>query len=92
MPSLNRCALLFEGVEVKLNGTEIEYTATSLDDSWLIHFAYQHSIHTVAVNLGFETVVVDGGLPYVLYFIVGAAVIALGIGVMIRRRRQKEKQ
>lgn len=39
-------------VEVKLNGEEINYTATSLDDSWLIHFTYQHSTHSVTINLG----------------------------------------
>lgn len=81
-----------EEVEVKLNGTEIEYTATSLDDSWLIHFTYLHSAHTVAVNLGLETEVVDGRPSPLVYFIVGAAVIALAIGVLVRRRRLKERQ
>lgn len=39
-------------VEVELNGEEINYTATSSDDSWLIHFTYQHSTHSVIINLG----------------------------------------
>jgi hypothetical protein len=80
-----------EEVEVKLNGTEIDYTATSVDDSWLIHFTYQHSAHIVAVNLGFETEAVDGGLPLLLYFIAGAAVVVvvvIGIALMKRRRQR----
>jgi PKD repeat protein len=79
-----------EEVEVKLNGTEIEYTATSPDDSWLIHFTYQHSTHTVTVNLGFETEAVDGGLPLLLYFIVGAAAIALVCGIAVMRIRKNK--
>jgi hypothetical protein len=39
-------------VEVDLNGEEINHTTTSLDDSWLIHFTYQHTTHSVTINLG----------------------------------------
>jgi len=79
-----------EGVEVKLNGTEIEYEAISVDYSWLIHFTYQHSVRTVAVNLAAETEAVDGGLPILLYFIAGAAVVILiVIGIVLMKKRKQ---
>jgi len=77
-----------EGVEVKLNGTEIDYTATSIDDSYLIHFTYQHSAHTVAVNLGLETVFVDGMPSPLIYLIAGAAVVAIVVGIAIVKIRK----
>jgi len=41
-----------EVVEVKVNGEEVDFTVTPLNDSWLIHFTYQHSTHSVTINLG----------------------------------------
>ena len=39
-------------VKVYLDGDQLNYTATSLDDSWLLHFTYRHSTHTIAISLG----------------------------------------
>lgn len=39
-------------VKVYLDGDQLNYTATSLDDSWLLHFTYSHSTHKVNINLG----------------------------------------
>jgi hypothetical protein len=40
-------------VKVYLDGDQLDYTATSLVDSWLLQFTYIHSTHRIAVNLGF---------------------------------------
>ena len=40
-----------QAVKVKLNNTEIDYTASSIDDSWQIYFTYAHSSHIITVNL-----------------------------------------
>jgi PKD repeat protein len=80
-----------EDVEVKLNGTEIEYTAApSLGDSWLIHVTYQHSAHIVAVNLGAslpqqgETAGIDA-LTAALFI----AVLAIGIIALVTLTRRR---
>jgi parallel beta-helix repeat protein len=39
-------------VKVYLDGDQLNYTATSLDDSWLLHFTYLHSTHKVTISLG----------------------------------------
>jgi len=39
-------------VKVYLDGDQLNYTVTSLDDSWLLHFTYSHSAHKVNINLG----------------------------------------
>ena len=39
-------------VKVYLDGDQINYTITSLDDSWLLHFTYHHSTRTIAISLG----------------------------------------
>ena len=37
-------------LKVYLDGNEIEYSITSEDDSWLLHFTYHHSTHKVALT------------------------------------------
>jgi len=37
---------------VSFDGNNLVYTATSTSDSYLLHFTYNHSTHTVTVNLG----------------------------------------
>jgi hypothetical protein len=39
-------------VKVYLDGNQLDYTVTSLDDSWLLHFTYGHSTHIIAISLG----------------------------------------
>jgi hypothetical protein len=43
------------GMKVYLDDSQIDYTIISNDASWLLHFTYQHSTHTVIVNLGLST-------------------------------------
>jgi len=41
-------------VKVYVDENETEFTSTESVDSWLLHFTYQHSIHSVTLNLGIE--------------------------------------
>lgn len=38
------------GISVLLDGQPIEYDIDSTDQSWILSFAYSHSIHNIAVN------------------------------------------
>jgi outer membrane protein assembly factor BamB len=38
-------------IKVRLDGKKLNYTATSVDDSWLLYFIYQHSTHLVEVDM-----------------------------------------
>jgi outer membrane protein assembly factor BamB len=39
-------------LKVNLDGSNLIYTATSNSESYLLHFTYTHSSHTITVNLG----------------------------------------
>ncbi|HEY4674815.1 MAG TPA: PKD domain-containing protein [Candidatus Bathyarchaeia archaeon] len=41
-----------ENIKVFLGGNQIEYSLTSADNSWLLTFNYEHSIHQVTISLG----------------------------------------
>lgn len=43
-------------VRVYLDNNQMEYSMTSLDDSWLLMFNYTHSTHRVTVDLNVTTV------------------------------------
>ena len=59
-------------LKVYLDGSESEYSMTSVGDSWLLVFNYAHSSHQVVVNLGvvvvseFSSVILLLGLPVAL--------------------------
>jgi hypothetical protein len=39
------------GVKVSLDGKQLNYSSSSIDDSWCLHFVYPHSTHDVVINL-----------------------------------------
>jgi len=39
-------------LEVYVNETETTYTVASIDDSWLLHFTYHHSVQNIRISLG----------------------------------------
>lgn len=39
-------------VKAYIDGDETNYTSTSVGDSWLLHFIYQHSTHEVVLSIG----------------------------------------
>jgi len=39
-------------LKVYLDNTKMEYTASSIDSSWLLYFTYSHTTHSVRISLG----------------------------------------
>ncbi|MCW4031596.1 MAG: PQQ-binding-like beta-propeller repeat protein [Candidatus Bathyarchaeota archaeon] len=82
-----------EAVEVKLNNTEIEYATSSIDDSWLLSFAYPHSSHTITINLKVASQSVFG-LSFMDLAIIGIAIAIICVVaafLVSKRRRAAEK-
>ena len=42
-------------LKVYIDANNLDYTATSIADSWLLHYSYSHSTHSITVNLGTTT-------------------------------------
>ena len=40
------------GLKVYLDGSQVDYTAQSQSDCWLLYFTYPHSTHLVTISLG----------------------------------------
>jgi len=76
-------------VKAYLDGGEIEYTAASVADSWLLHFSYQHSTHQVSVSLGLpppESLIEN---PIALALMIGG-VLALPVAMVFLFMRKKD--
>jgi hypothetical protein len=78
-------------IKVYLDGNNVDYTAASTEDSWLLHFTYQHSTHEVTVNLANSTLLGGNQLGnWVIYIVIAFVVIAI-VGVIIALKRKKTK-
>ena len=71
-----------EDVKVYLNNEQTDYTATSLDDSWLLHFTYRHSTHEVTISLG------DISTPFAEtllgWAIVGLVLVTVAVALVLK--------
>jgi len=80
-------------VRAYLDGGEIEDTATSGNDFWLLYFSYQHSAHEVSVNLGVlppESVL---GNPLAIALTIGGVLaVPLAVVFLIMRRRSSKEE
>lgn len=77
-------------VKAYLDGNPIAYTLTSAQDSWLIHFAYHHSTHTVLIDLGRQEAKSFPEITVLEVVAVGgiAAVLAASTIVVLRKKRK----
>ena len=81
-------------VKAYLDGTEIVYTATSVNDSWLLHFSYQHSTHEVLLSLNPSPSAFLLDSPLGLGIIMGIILIVVVAGVLAvfgKRRASRSK-
>jgi len=81
-------------VKVYLNGNQINYTVTSLDDSWLIRFTYLHSTHKVSINLGHVSApFIENLLGKAIIFIVVSitAIVILVLFIMKKKLGSERK-
>lgn len=80
-------------VKAYIDGNEANYAATQLSDSWLLHFTYQHSTHTVVISLGTATTQPDQNSigNYWIYGLLVAIIVilAVSLGVVWKRRSRK---
>ena len=73
--------------EVTLNGTEIDYNTSSLDDTWLLYFTYSHSSHNVVVKLG--TRAFPESLPTTLVITSIIAIVVVCVGLLVYLKKLK---
>ena len=80
-------------LRVYLDGNQLNYTATSQGDSWLIYFIYGLSTHTVVMSLGAAVSNAAAQVPAGI-LVVGsvAVIIVIAIAVTIFKRRERTKK
>jgi hypothetical protein len=71
-------------LKVYLDGTQLSFTNESQEDSWIIHFIYYHSTHTINIDLGSEqTNPSDQSEPLsIIYYAVPLAIIVAIIAIL----------
>ena len=76
-----------------LDGAALNYDVTSTADSWRLHFTYEHSSHSVVVNLGNTTVPEDSGLePFSALLVVAVIVtvlVVVAVGLLLYFKKRK---
>ena len=73
-------------IEVIFDEEELNYTVTSTEDAWLLHFTYTHSIHNVVVNLESAIIPEFSGWLF-LTFLISTTLI----WVVLRKRLKKRE-
>jgi hypothetical protein len=71
-------------LKVQLDDKQIEYQIDSSNDSWLVNFTYNHSIHIVKVSLGSGSI---GILQPLLYVIIGV-IISISLIVILTLKKR----
>ena len=80
------------GIKVYFDESQITYSTSQLDDSWLLHFEYPHSTHRVIIKLGDEGNIFSIENPLVIIGLFGIPVVAVCIiGAFLVLRRKKAK-
>jgi hypothetical protein len=70
------------GLKIYLDGNQTNYTATSSDTAWLLHFTYQHSTHNVTINLS-QPATPFIETPFGIATIVGIVVVVVVLGATV---------
>jgi len=80
-------------VKVYLDGDQLSYKATSLDDSWSLHFTYPHGTHKVAISLGkISTPFIETPLgKAIIYGAVPITAIVILIVLYVWRKKQRSQ-
>jgi len=80
-------------VKVYLDGLQLNYTATSLDDTWLLHFTYMHSTHKVTVSLGdIPSPFIETPLGKALIYVVPITAIVILTTLYLLRKKRGDRQ
>jgi hypothetical protein len=79
-------------LKVYLDQNQLSYTYRDSGDSWVVLFSYDHSTHTVTVDLSSQTAAVgdnNRGELLILEFAVTAVIIIAVVALVLLRRRKK---
>jgi regulation of enolase protein 1 (concanavalin A-like superfamily) len=80
-------------LKVYLDGNQIEYTAESQNDCWLLYFTYQHSTHRVTISLGSLAQPNENPLGnWIIYGVIAAIMVIIIIAMFALRRKKTKKQ
>jgi hypothetical protein len=74
-----------------LDGNQIEYTAESQSDCWLLYFTYQHSTHMVTINLGLPRQSNENLLGNWMFYGILLAIVIVIIGTVLALKRRKHR-
>lgn len=77
------------GIKVYIDGNKMDCTASSTEDSWLLHFTYHHSTRLVTVSLGASSLF-GGDLfgNWLVYGAIIAVIIIIAVAVLMTRRKR----
>jgi hypothetical protein len=74
------------GLKLYLDGNQKDYTATSSDTAWLLHFTYQHSAHSVTIDLS-QSATPFLQTPFGIATVIGTVVVViLGATVWVYKK------
>jgi hypothetical protein len=72
-------------LKVVFDGKQTEYTASSMDDSWLLYFTYQNSTHQVEIDLGELPINPFTKIP-IEYVVIGVVAISLVVLLIVIKK------
>lgn len=75
-------------LRVYLDGVSLSYTTTSIADSWLLHFTYAHSVHSVIVHFGAPVIPELSAMMFIVIGITIGAVVAIAVVVIFLKVRK----
>ena len=79
-------------VKVYLDGNQLNYTVTSLDDSWLLHFTYLHSTHKVTISLSaISTPFIETPLGKVVLYGIPITAMVILIVLYVLKKKQRAR-
>ncbi len=73
-------------LRVYLDGTNLDYTVTSKDSSWVLYFVYTHSTHNVVINFGEDNVII----PEIGSLSIAFLIVISTLGSLIYYRPRKK--
>lgn len=62
------------------DGEQLDYVATTTDDSWILYLTYQHSLHEIVIKLG----IAEPATQTWIYLVVGGIVLFVAALLMVK--------
>lgn len=74
-------------IQASIDGKAIDYTVSSTEDSWILHFSYHHSSHNIMFNLSGAEISSVPEIPQAASSFLLLALFAIAVAVVITKRR-----